>query len=296
MKNPNHRDRLVPGMLAAAGAMFMFTLMNAFAKYLSETHSVIEIAFYRNLVACVPFLAAATLFGRREILVIETKVYLVATRAVLGTASLTLTFAAYALMPMAETSVLLFTASLFLPVLGVVYLKEHVGPWRWSAVLIGFAGVAIMANPTGAINTAGLAIALLAALLQATMGIMLRHLGGFERPETIAFYFFVIGTVLTGLAMPFVAQPLTLAELPLWLGVGLAGAFAQYLYSIALKFAPAAIVAVLNYTSLVWAMLFGWLVWNDFPLPIVLAGAAIVVSANVLIIWRENRSAALQSP
>jgi drug/metabolite transporter (DMT)-like permease len=277
-------------MFAAAGAMLLFALMNAFAKYLSANHSVIEIAFYRNIIACLPFLLAVTLFGRRNILVIQTKPRLVVTRAILGTVSLTLTFAAYALMPMAETSVLLFTASLFLPALGFLLLREQVGPYRWSAVVIGFFGVAIMANPAGVINLAGLAFALAAALMQAVLGVMLRHLGGYERPETVAFYFFMIGSLVTGLAMPFVAQPFVVAETPLWLGVGLTGAGAQWLYSIALKLTPAAIVAVLNYTSLVWAMLLGWLIWNDWPLPIVLVGAAVVISSNLFIAWRESRA------
>ncbi len=276
-------------MFAAAGAMFLFTVMNVFAKHLSEQHSVIEIAFYRNLFACVPFLLAVFAFGRREILVIRTKPRLIATRAILGTISLTLTFAAFAAMPMAETSVLLFTASLFLPVLGVLFLREHVGPYRWSAVVIGFLGVAIMARPTGAINVIGLSFALAAALMQALLGIILRHLGGYERPETIAFYFFVIGALVTGLAMPFVAQPIMLADLPLWIGIGLSGAAAQWLYTIALKLTPAALVAVMNYTALIWSMLFGWLVWNDWPLPVVFVGAAIIVASNALIVWRENR-------
>ena len=70
---------------------------------------------------------------------------------------------------------------------------------------------------------------------------------------------------------------------------GGSGAAAQWLYSIALKLTPAALVAVMNYTSLIWAMLFGWLVWNDWPLPVVFVGAAIIVASNALIVWRENR-------
>ena len=283
-------DRVVPGMFAAAGAMFMFTLMNVFAKYLSGSHSVFEIAFYRNIFSILPFIAAIVLFRQRDILRIRTKPRLIFTRAVLGTMTLVLTFSAFSLMPMAETSVLLFTASLFLPVLGMLMLREHVGPYRWSAVVIGFVGVAIMANPTGAVNPAGLVFALAAAFMQAFMGIILRHLGGYERPVTIAFYFFVVGIFITGLAMPFVAQPFDTAELPLWIGIGLSGAAAQWLYSLALKLTPAAIVAVLNYTNLVWAMLFGWLVWNDWPAPIVLAGATVVIASNLFIVWRETRA------
>jgi drug/metabolite transporter (DMT)-like permease len=281
-------EHLVRGMWAGAGAIFMFTLMNVIAKYLSASHSVFEIVFFRNLIACVPFLVAGFAFGHREIFVIQSKPRVIATRAVLGTVTLTMTFAAYSLMPMAETTVLLFTASLFIPVLGVLILHERVGPYRWTAVLTGFVGVSIMVQPTGAVTMLGVVVALCAALLQATMSILLRHLGGHERPETITFYFFIIGTILSGLAMPFVATGPTLAEIPFFIAVGLTGAAAQWLYSTALKYTPAALVAVINYSSIVWAILFGWLVWNDWPLPIVFAGTAIVISSNLLIVWRER--------
>lgn len=286
-----NNEHVVLGMVAAGGAMLMFTVMNAFAKYLSVGHSVIEIAFYRNLVGCLPFLVFAFAFGRRDILVIRSKTTLVATRAVLGSVSLVVTFGAFSLMPMAETSVLLFTASLWIPLLGVLLLKERVGPFRWSAVVVGFLGVAVMVNPGGQINQLGVALALGAAFLQALMSVLLRHLGLHERPETISVYFFLIGVFVTGLAMPFVARPLTLEELPLLAGAGLAGAAAQWLYSIALKNTPAAIVAVLNYTSIIWSMLFGWMIWQEWPLPIVLAGASVVIGANLLIVWRESRLA-----
>lgn len=282
-------DRISLGMLAGSAAIFMFTIMNVFAKYLSANHSVIEIAFYRNFIACIPFLVAIFVFRRREILVIQSRPRAVAFRAVLGTVTLTLTFSAYSLMPMADTTVLLFASSLFIPVLGVLILKERVGPYRWFAVFVGFVGVAIMVNPSGAGNVLGVSIALCAAFMQGFMSILLRHLGGTERPVTITFYFFIIGTFLTGLALPFVATGPTLAEIPILFGIGISGAAAQWLYSVALKYTPAAIVAVVNYSSIIWATLFGWLVWNEWPLPVVLAGAAVVISANLLIVWRENR-------
>jgi len=75
--------------------------------------------------------------------------------------------------------------------------------------------------------------------------------------------------------------------------VGLSGAMAQWLLSTAFRNAPAAIVTVFNYSGIVWATLFGWLIWNDWPLPSVLAGAAIVIASNGLIIWRESRRGAI---
>ena len=284
-----HQEHVVLGMIAAMGAFLMFTVMNTFAKMLSTNHSVIEIAFYRNLIACLPFLIMIFAFGRREILIIRTKPSLVGVRAVIGTMSLLTTFYAYKLMPMADTTAILFTASLFIPVLGVIFLKESVGPYRWSAVAIGFIGVLIMSHPSGDVYTLGILVALFAALLHAVLQIILRYLGRYESPETISFYFFVIGVILTALPLPFIAVRPTMAEVPLLIGVGLSGAAAQWLLSIAFRNARAAIVTVFNYSSIVWAALFGWMIWNEWPMPTVIAGAAVVIASNILMIWRESR-------
>lgn len=284
-----HKDHVALGMLAGLGAFFMFTIMNVFAKLLSENHSVIEIAFYRNVIAAIPFLVMIFVFGDRDILVIRTKPAFVFSRAVLGTLSLTLTFGAYSVLPMAEATAFMFTASLFIPVLGVLFLKEYVGIYRWSAVLIGFVGVMVMLRPTGDVYVLGVSLALGAALMQAILQVILRHLGAHERPETITFYFFVIGVIITALAMPFVAVRPTLNEIPLLIGVGLSGSAAQWCLSTAFRNAPAAIVAVFNYSGIIWSTFFGWMIWNEWPLPIVFVGAAIVIASNLLMIWRENR-------
>jgi drug/metabolite transporter (DMT)-like permease len=211
------------------------------------------------------------------------------TRAVLGTVSLVGTFAAFSMLPLADTTVLLFASSLFIPILGVLVLRESVGPYRWAAVVTGFVGVMIMARPSGDVYALGIAIALGTAFLQAILQILLRYLAGHERPETITFYFFLIGMIVTALPLPFIAVRPTVAEIPMLLGVGLSGAAAQWLFSTAFRHAPATVVTIFNYSSIVWATLFGWLIWDDWPLPVVFAGAAVVIASNILIIWRENR-------
>jgi drug/metabolite transporter (DMT)-like permease len=276
-------------MAAAMGAFFMFSIMVLFAKLLSKNHSVIEIAFYRNLIGTMPFLFVIFALGRREIVHLHTKPALVISRALIGTASLVITFFAYSLMPLAETTALLFASSLFVPILAVLVLKESVGPYRWSAVIVGFAGVIVMARPAGDVFVFGVAVALSAAFLHAILQIMLRYLGRFEKPETISFYFFVVGTLITAFAMPFVAVRPTLDELPLLFGVGLSGAAAQWMLSLAYKYAPAAVVTVFNYTSIIWATLFGFLIWNEWPIVTVIIGAVIVIASSLLIIWRESR-------
>lgn len=284
-----HRENVVLGMAAGLGAHFMFSVMVLCAKVLSTNHSVIEIAFYRNAIGTVPFLFVILVLGRRDILRLHTKPVLVISRAALGAVSLAVTFFAFSLMPLAETTALLFASSLFIPVLAVLVLKETVGPYRWTAVLIGFAGVIVMARPTGDVYILGVSVALFAALLHAILQIILRYLGRFEKPKTISFYFFAVGTLITALAMPFIAVTPTISEIPWLLGIGLSGAAAQWMLSTAYRHAPAAVVSVFNYTSIVWATLFGFMVWNEWPLPTVIGGAAIVIASNLLIIWRESR-------
>lgn len=284
-----HKDNIILGMGAATAAFLMFSIMVVFAKLLSDRHSVIEIAFYRNLIASIPFLILVFAFGRRDILVIHSKPGFVGLRAVLGSVGLMATFAAYSLMPLAETTVLMFTSSFFLPILGILILKESVGPWRWSAIIVGFLGVIVVSQPTGSVHAVGIAVALTAAFLHATMQIVLRYLGRYESPETITFYFVVVGALVTALPLPFVAVTPTVGEIPLLFGVGLSGAAAQWLLSIAFRNAPAAIVTVFNYSSIIWAILFGWLIWNEWPLPLVFVGAAVVIASNILVIWRESR-------
>jgi drug/metabolite transporter (DMT)-like permease len=284
-----HRERVVLGMVAAMGAFFMFSVMVVFAKLLSKNHSVIEIAFYRNAIGSVPFLFMVFALGRREILVLRSQLRLVGLRAVIGTVSLTVTFMAYSMMPLADVTALLFTSSLFIPILGVFFLRESVGKYRWAAVAMGFAGVAIMAQPSGNVYLLGVAVTLCAAFMHAILQIILRYLGRYESPETVSLYFFIIGTFITAVAMPFVAVTPTTDEIPLLLGVGLSGSAAQWLLSTALKNAPATIVSVFNYSGIIWATLFGWMIWNEFPLPTVMAGAAVVIASNILMIWRESR-------
>jgi drug/metabolite transporter (DMT)-like permease len=284
-----HDERAGVGMAASVGAFFLFSVMLAFAKVLSDRHSVIEIAFYRNLIGCIPFLLMIFAWGRRDILIVKARPSLVGLRAIFGAFSLVMTFTAFSLMPMADATVLLFTSSLFIPFLALLLLKESVGPWRWSAVVFGFVGVLVMTRPGGDVNTIGVIVALSAALIQAAMAIMLRYLGRYESPETISFYFLVIGTVLTALPLPFIAVTPALDEVPLLFGVGLTGAGAQWCLSLAFRHAKAAVVTVFHYTSIIWSTLFGWLIWNDWPLPQVFTGAALVIAANLVIVWRESQ-------
>jgi drug/metabolite transporter (DMT)-like permease len=273
------------------GACFFFCVMNAIAKYLSDSHTIIEIAFYRNLVALLPFVLLALAMPAKAAFIPRQKPGLVIGRALLGVLSLSLTFAAYSVMAMAETAVLLFTVSFFMPILGALLLGERVSRARWLTIAIGFVGVVLIASPRTGINLLGVGLALTAAVAQAFMSIMLRSLRGAESSITISLYFFAIGTLVAGLFVPIVGVRPTPGSLLLLVGAGLAGACAQWLYTMALRYTPTATIAVLNYTGILWAGLLGWLIWGDVPTGTAVVGALVIVATTAWMALRERQTA-----
>ena len=279
------------GMAAAIAAYFMVSVMMVFAKLLSDHMNLLEISFYRNAVAILPFLLYIVITGKKRILIIRKNKRGVFLRATIGFLSLLLTFGAYKTMPMADATAFLFISSLFMPIMSVLFLKEHVGIYRWAAILCGFLGALIMAMPTGDVNYVGISFAVSAAFLHGILGILLRHLGKTERPETVTFYFVFIGAVIGAIPMFWVGH---IPDPTLWiliLALGLAGVVTQYLLSTAFKFAPASLVTLFNYTGIVWSTIFGWFIWQDWPAWPVWIGGTIVIGANVFIVLREKKLA-----
>jgi len=288
--NP-HFDRPFLGMVCALGAFFMFAVMNVMAKLLSVRHDVIEIAFFRNAIACIPFLILIYGMGRRDILVIKSSPKGVVFRSVLGTISLATTFATFAHLPFADATSFLFIASLIIPVFGFLFLKERVGPYRWGAIVVGFMGVLVMLRPTGDVNSFGVTLALSAALMHATLQTVVRALGKTESPQTVTFYFMFIGAFCCLIPMPLVFTMPTWQEVPIILALGATGMIAQILISTAYKYAQAALVTVFNYSGIIWATLFGWMFWQELPTPTILAGGGIVIASNLFILYREQKLA-----
>lgn len=282
------KDNPMLGMAAAIGAFFMLAVMNVFAKLLSENHSVVEIAFYRNLIALLPFLVLIYVMGRKDILKINSNPKGIVARSIIGTVSLIATFGTFALLPLADGTAFLFTASLLVPAFGYFFLKERVGRYRWAAILIGFIGVCIMLRPSGDVNMIGVAVALSAATMHATLQTILRHLGKTESPETVTFYFVFIGTFVSLIPMPLVFNMPTWNEVPLIIALGLTGVLGQIFISIAYKYAQASIVTVFNYSGIIWATSFGWMIWDEWPDDAILIGGAIVIASNIFIVAREH--------
>lgn len=279
-------DRILKGVIHVSLAFFLFTMMQALNKLLVGQHHVAEIAFYRNLMALIPCLIYVIWTGRYMLLKTQRPGAL-AFRAAVGGIGLILTFGATQALPIANATVLFFAATLLSPAMAIIFLKEHVGIYRWSAVVVGLIGVFLVAQPSAVMNTIGIALALGAAVTHALAQVLIRSLKT-ESAFTITFYFFLGGAIIPGLFMPWVAHPISASSALLLLGVGITGGVGQYFLTTGFQSAPASLLAPLSYVGLLWATLLDVLIWSYVPGWPVFAGGAIIISANLFILYREQ--------
>jgi drug/metabolite transporter (DMT)-like permease len=211
-------------------------------------------------------------------------------RGLYGTVGMALNFGAVILLPLAEATTINFTVPIWAVLLSIVLLKEKVGVWRWSAVLLGFAGIVVIAQPgSGHFPLVGALVALGGAFMIALISIQIADLNRTDRPLTIVFYFALFTTPLTAIALPFVATAHDPQDWLLLLGIGLAGAAGQLLLTAALRFGKVASVIVMDYSGLFWATLYGWLLFATLPPASTWLGAPLIVAAGLVIAWREHR-------
>lgn len=211
-----------------------------------------------------------------------------ASRAMLGLTGMMFTFGAPLLLPLAEATALGFTTPIFAVILSALVLKERVGPVRWLAVALGFAGVLIIAQPgQSPLPALGTAVGLGAGLMVAMISIQVRDLGRTEEPMSVVFWFALLSTPLLLLALPFVMTAHSAWQWFLLISCGVLGCLGQILLTAALRFGQVASVIVMDYSALVWATLYGWLIWGDVPGTATWLGAPVIIAAGVVIAWRE---------
>lgn len=221
-----------------------------------------------------------------------------ASRGLVGMVGMVFNFLGVMLLPLAEATALGFTAPLFAVVIGSLIMREKIGPWRWSAVVLGFAGVLVIAQPGGApISPLGAAASLGSALMVAIVTYQIRDLGRSEESISIVFYFSLFGALFAACLLPFgsLAWPGG-TQFALLLMVGLFGTLGQLFITASLRRGAIASVIVMDYSALVWSALFGWLVWSVFPPPTTWLGAPLIIAAGSVIAWREHRLSRQTTP
>ena len=198
-------------------------------------------------------------------------------------------FTAVIHMPLADATAIFFAKSFFVTVFAVFFLAETVGVYRWSAVLIGFVGVMIMLQPgTDNFSIYGLA-SLVGAAGAAAVMILLRLLSRSDSADTIMTYGALgVGLVMIVPGIYFWQQP-TESEWLLLAAVAVVSYFGQRCNIFAYKHGEASLLASLDYVRLLWATLFGFLVFDQLPGMSTWFGAVIVVAAAIFTIYRESR-------
>jgi drug/metabolite transporter (DMT)-like permease len=292
---PAQRPLLAFGLRVAAALTFATLL--TMVKWASESGvSLPELMFWRQaggLPLLVAYLFAAGQFHR----VRTRRIASHAARAGLGSTNMIFNFGAAILLPLAEATTLGFTSPLFAVIVAAVILKERIGRYRWLSVLLGFAGIVIIAQPGAEpLPPLGIAAALIAALMLVAINHQIRDLGRTEEPITVVFWFTVFGTLLTGAFLPFFATAHSPEQWLVLFGIGVSGIIGQLFLTASLRYGPVASVMIMDYTGLIWATLYGWLLWDRLPPTATWVGAPAIVAASLVIAWREHKLAKAPSP
>ena len=292
--------------------LFLFALQDVIIKGFSDRYSVLQVVFVRGLVAIIPILIAIVVTtGWRGVIAYRPRLLIL--KGLLGFISYMGYYLALAAMPLAEVVAIVFMAPIIVTVLSAIVLKEDVGFRRWVAVCVGFMAVLIVVGPSGRIAHLATILALLSALTYACSTFITRFIGPDDRPWTITLYSmcaFLVGsgiasvfvlafasTVVTqDASLQFLLRPWVVPEaldclLMVFLGLNAAAGF--YCLINAYWVAPASVVAPFEYTYIIWAVLFGYLVWSEIPEPTTLIGVSLLIASSWYIFrWELKRRAA----
>ena len=283
------RERPLLAILLRTAAMVMLSTMFMLVKVAGEAGvSLPELLFWRQAMS-VPMIFGWLLATGNLGVLTTRRMGSHAARAATGTLGLFCNVSAATLLPLPVQTTLGFTTPLFAVLITALVLRNRVGPWRWAAVALGFIGVLIFARPgSDAIPPLGLAVGLGAGVVVATVSFQIRDLARTEAPISCVFWFAVYGALFAGTLLPVYARSHTLEAWLLLVAVGFAGTFAQFLIAASLRFGQVATVVIIDYTALIWAALYGWLIWDELPSHRIWFGAPLVITAGLIITWREH--------
>src|SRR5438105_4624852 len=285
--------RAIPLMLASGVGL---STLDATAKYLGKDYSVALITWarYSGHLAFVLVFA----YRHRGWRFMRThRLRLQLARSALLLAATLCFFSGLRFVPIAEATAVTFLAPVFIVVLARPMLGEQVTRARWMSVLGGFAGVLLLVRPGSAVFQPAIVLVMAMALFNALYQLLTRKLAG-EDPYTSLFYSALVGTVAMTAALPWFAfAPLpALADAPLFLLLGLLGGGAHLLLIHAYSRAPAAMITPFAYVQLIWATVYGVLLFGQLPDAPSAAGMLLIVASGVWLALSERRSARVPLP
>ena len=303
--SPALRRRLAPrsmqvtkGILLKVASALLFAVMSALIRGLGETVPVGQIVFFRSAFAILPVVIIYA--ARRELMtaVRTGRPFGHAGRGIISVFGMFLSFASLARLPLVDATAISFAAPLITVGLAALILKERVRIYRWSAVVVGFAGVIVMLIPhldighfTGAasVATVGAMFAITSAFINAGTVIQTRRLTTTETTPSIVFYFSLICAIAGALTLPFAWYTPTPLELAGLVSMGILGGLAHIFLTESYRLDAASVIAPFDYSSMLWALLLGYWLFGELPTTLVYIGAGIVAGAGLFVIWRERQ-------
>lgn len=280
------REDIRRGIIYVLLSVFIFGGINAMVKWVAALYPITEIVFFRCVFSMIPTFVLVAMHGGFSNLRTHRLGEHFA-RAIMQFMSMLCIFTAYRIMPLADAVAISFASPLFLTVLSIPLLGERVGPHRWGAVLVGFAGVMLMVQPGPGMLEGGAVFAIASAFIGASVTVALRRMSLTESSTTLLFYQIMLNTALSAMLLPLGWVTPTLFDAALMGMIGIMSGVGQYWWMVAFRHAPASVAAPFNYTSIIWAAFFGYLVWGDVPGPALIGGALIVVASGMYILYRE---------
>lgn len=274
------------GIAWMLATMFWFTSLDAIAKYLLQSYPVIQVVWARFF-----FHTLFVVIVMRRTLSYEwrsSRPTLQLSRSVLMLTTTALFFVGVQTTPLTMASTILFLSPIFVTVLAIPILGEKVGIRRWMGVLFGFAGAMIVVRPTVSGLAFGSVLLLAAALSNAFYQVVTRQVRHADTPMTSLFYSGLFGAIITTLIVPFFWVVPTLTAWGCFLLLGLLGSVGHLCLIRSLRRASASVVVPFSYSSLIWATMYGFLLWGDLPTSYTLTGASLIIGSGFYIFHRER--------
>lgn len=277
------------GILFMLLTILLFVTMDTIAKYLAQSYPVPQVVWGRyafHMLVLLVFLRGRSftvLRTRAPKLQLLRSVAMVLTTAVF--------FLGLSFVPLATASAIMFIGPLLVTALSMPLLGEHVGPRRWAGVAIGFIGALVIIRPGTEVFELAALLPLAAACGYALYQVMTRMVARTgEPPMTSLLYTALLGVVFASIAVPFFWQAPDLEGWILLALVGIGGGLGHYTLIKAFEAAPAAVIVPFGYTSIVWATLFGFIIFGEVPDLLTFVGAGIIIVSGLYVFHRERQA------
>lgn len=264
----------------------LFTFNDALGKWMVASVAVGQLLFIRSAAALAVLLPMVHRAGWRQVFLLE-QPGRHAIRLALIVAEVACFYLAVRHLPLADVMAVYQATPLIVTVLAIPLLGEAVGWRRGIAVAVGFCGVLLVLQPQAGVFTAPALIALAGSLAYALMMIATRKLRSTGALSLIVYHTLAVGAAGL-LTLPWGWSPVGMLEIAYLALIGVVATLAHMSMNQALRLAPAAVVVPYTYTSLLWAILLGWLFFADLPTMPMLAGAGIIVASGLFVLHRER--------